>query len=175
MFNLLYLYLLWDLFVRAVCVWKRERVCEDSRQIKDWSVFAGSSRVSIPRSDACALHMIGMQRVKDKMETTGFRECLIGKAFSWDTCETVRFAILSYLVHYILIHTIYSIITHRCWGVLLKKNPSDKPWELENVIPIILYTIACEFSLTPTSPFPYHWEVDNPNTYHTLSECSVRF
>ena len=26
--------------------------------------FAGSSRVSIPRSDACVLHMTGMRRVK---------------------------------------------------------------------------------------------------------------
>ena len=109
------------------------------------------------------------------METAGFRKCLTGKAFSWDTCETIYFAILSYLLHYNLTHTIYTIITHRCWGVLLRENPSHKPWELEIVIPTILYTIACEFSSTPTSPFPYHWEVDNPNTYHTLSECLVRF
>ena len=30
-------------------------------------------------------------------------------------------------------------------------------------------------SSTPTSPFPYHWEVDSPNTYYTLSECQVKF
>ena len=35
-----------------------ERVCEDIR------VFAGSSRLSIPRNDACALHMTGMRRVR---------------------------------------------------------------------------------------------------------------
>ena len=39
---------------------ERESVCEDSRQIEDSSVFTGSSQVSIPRSDAYALHMTGM-------------------------------------------------------------------------------------------------------------------
>ena len=109
------------------------------------------------------------------MKTAGFCECFTGKAFPQDTRKRVCFAILSYLLHYILTHTIYTIITHRCWRVLLRENPSHKPWELEIVIPTILYTIACEFFLTPTSPFPYHWEVDSPNTYHTLLECSVRF
>ena len=41
-------------------------------------------------------------------------------------------------------------------------------------LPTYLYTFACGFSSIPTSPFPYHWEVDSPNTYHTLSECQVR-
>ena len=43
------------------------------------------------------------------------------------------------------------------------------------VIPTILYTIHYGFSLTPTSPFLYPWEVNSPNTYHTYSECQVRF
>ena len=53
---------MWDLFVRVVYV--RERECEDSRQIEGWSVFVGSSRVSIPWSDACALHVTVMQKVR---------------------------------------------------------------------------------------------------------------
>ena len=114
-------------------------------------------------------------RSQDRMKTASFRECFTGKAFPQDTHEIVYFAILSYLLHYILTHTIYTIITHRCWGVLLREDLSHKPWKLEIVIPTILYTIACGFSSTPTSPFPYHWEVDSPNTYHTLSECLVRF
>ena len=109
------------------------------------------------------------------MEIAGFRECLVSKAFPRDTREIVYFAILSYLLHYILTHAIYTIIIHRCWGVLLRENPNYKPWELEIVIRTILYTITCGFSSTPTSQFPYHWEVDSPNTYHTLSECSMRF
>ena len=53
---------MWDLFVRVVC--ERERVCVKTKGIKDCSVFAGSLQLSIPRSDACALHMTGMQRVR---------------------------------------------------------------------------------------------------------------
>ena len=109
------------------------------------------------------------------METAGFREYLASKAFLRDIRETFCFARLSFLIHTICTHTIDTHITHRCWGVLMRKNSSHKPWELEIVISKILHTIACGFSSTPTSPFPYHWEVDSPNTYHTLSECSVSF
>ena len=109
------------------------------------------------------------------MQTAVFREYLAGKAFLQNTYKTFYFARLLFLIHTFYAYTIYTHITHRCWGVLLKENPSHKPWELEIVIPIYLYTFACGFSLTPTSPFPYHWEVDSPNTYHTPSECSVRF
>ena len=112
---------------------------------------------------------------QDRMETTGFCECIAGKAFSRDTRKTFYFTEFSYLIHTFYTHTIYTPITHICWGVLLRENPSHKPWELEIVIPIILYTIHCGFSSTPTSQFPYPWEVDSPNTYHTLSECQGRF
>ena len=47
--------------------------------------------------------------------------------------------------------------------------------ELKIVIPTYLYTFACGFSSTLTSPFLYYGEVDNPNTYHTLLKCSVRY
>ena len=112
---------------------------------------------------------------RDRMETAVFHECLVGKAFLRDTCETFCFAKLSFFIHIFCAYTIYTHITHRCWGVLLRENLSHKPWELEIVIPTILYINTCGFSLTLTSPCPYHWEVDNPNTYHTLSKCPVRF
>ena len=112
---------------------------------------------------------------QDRMETTGFCKYLAGKAFPRDTGKTFCFARLSFLIHSILTHTIYTPITHICWGVLLKENPNHKPWELEIVIRTILYTITCGFSSTPTSQFPYIWEVDSPNTYHTFSKCQVRF
>ena len=98
---------------------------------------------------------------QDKIETVVFRECLAGKAFSWDTRKTCCFAKLSFLIHTFCAYTIYTHITHRCWGVLLRENLSHKPWELEIVIPTILYTNTYGFSLTPTSPFLYHWEVDS--------------
>ena len=111
----------------------------------------------------------------DKMVTVGFRECLAGKVFPQDTRETFCFAELSYLIHIICTHTIYTHITHKCWGVLLRENPSHNPWEFQIVLPTFLYTIHCGFSSTLTSLFLNPWEVDNPNTYHIHSECQVRF
>ena len=40
-----------------------ERECENARQLKTKEVFAGSSRIAFPRSEASAQHMIGMRRV----------------------------------------------------------------------------------------------------------------
>ena len=108
-----------------------------------------------------------------QMETAVFREYLVGKP-SHDR-ETFCFVRLCYLIHTFCTHIIYTHITHKSWGVLQRENPSLKPWELEIVMPTFLYTIAYRFSSTPTSPFPYHWEVNSPNTYHTLSECSMKF
>ena len=44
-------------------MWKRERVWI-LKQIEDWRVFGGSSWLSIPQNDTCALHMTGMWRVR---------------------------------------------------------------------------------------------------------------
>ena len=73
---------MWDLFVRIVC--DKERVCEDSRLLKTKGVFGDSLRVSFLRSDACALHTIGMRRVR-----TGWRQ-LVFASVSWvrPSCET---------------------------------------------------------------------------------------
>ena len=71
------------------------------------------------------------------METTVSYEYLASKAFPRDTRETFYFINLYYLIQ-----TFY---THKCWGVLLRENPSQTPWELEIIIPIYLYTYACGF------------------------------
>ena len=80
-----------------------------------------------------------------QMETVVFRKYLAGKVFSRDTHETYYFAKWCYLIHTFCTHTIYTHIIHKCWGVLLRENPSLKPWELEIIIPIYLYTYACGF------------------------------
>ena len=41
-----------------------ERECVKTQVTKDRRVLAGSSQLSIPRNDACALHMTGMRRVR---------------------------------------------------------------------------------------------------------------
>ena len=108
-----------------------------------------------------------------QMETAVSREYLAGKAFPRDTCETFCSARLYYLIHTFCTYTMYIHITHKWEGEPLRENPSKNTWELEIVIPTFLYTFVCGISSSPTSPFPYHWEVDSPNTYRTLSECQV--
>ena len=44
------------------CVIEREYM--KTQAIEDKRVFTGSSQLSIPRNDACALHMTGMRRVR---------------------------------------------------------------------------------------------------------------
>ena len=110
-----------------------------------------------------------------QMETAVSREYLVGKAFLRDTRETFCSARLYCLIHTFCTLIIYTHITHKCDGELLRENPSKNTWELEIVIPKILYTFVCGISSSPTSPFPYHWEVNNPNTYHTIWEFPVRF
>ena len=56
MFNILYLVFVVG-FICKGCVCERERDWR-LKQTEDWSVFTGSSRVSISRSDAYALHMM---------------------------------------------------------------------------------------------------------------------
>ena len=152
----------------------RERECVKTQSIENWSVFVGSLWLSIPRSDACVLHMTGMWRVRTDWDSCVL-ECLASKVFSWDTCEIFYFAGLSFLIHTFCAYTIYTHFTHRCWGVLLRENSSHKSWELEIVISIILYTNFLWIFVNPTSLFPYHLKLDSPNTYHTISECSMRF
>ena len=108
-------------------------------------------------------------------KTTASREYLTGKAFTRDTLETFYFASMSSLIHTFYTHTIYTHITHKWKGEPLRENPSKNTWELEIVLPTILYTFVCGIFSSPTSPFPYYWEVDSPNTYHTFWECQVIF
>ena len=53
------MYFIWDFIVRVVY----EKECEDSRQSEKQEVFTSSSWEAFLWSEACALHMIGMQRV----------------------------------------------------------------------------------------------------------------
>ena len=57
-----------------------------------------------------------------KMVTTGFHKCLVSKALLRDTCETFCFANLSYLIHQVSTHTIYTHITHIGWKVLFREK-----------------------------------------------------
>ena len=54
--------------------------------------------------------------------TASFLECLASKAFPRDTCKTFCFANLSYLIHQVSTHTIYTHITHILRGVLFREK-----------------------------------------------------
>ena len=54
------------------------------------------------------------------MVTASFHECLVGKAFLRDTHETFCFANLSYLIHQVFTHNIYTHSTHILRGVLFR-------------------------------------------------------
>ena len=60
-FNLLYPVFIVGFNCKS-CVIKRE--CVKTQAIEDKRVFVGSSRLSIQRNDACALHMTRMRRVR---------------------------------------------------------------------------------------------------------------
>ena len=45
------------------CVLERESVCVKTQAIEVKRFLAGSSQLSIPRSEVCALHMTGVRRV----------------------------------------------------------------------------------------------------------------
>ena len=66
LFNLLYPISIVRIYCKG-CVIVRESV--KTQAIEDKRVFAGSSRLSIPRNDACALHMTGMRRVRTNGES----------------------------------------------------------------------------------------------------------
>ena len=55
-----------------------------------------------------------------QMVTADFCEYFAGKAFPWDTREIFCFAILSYLMHQVSTHTIYTHIIHILRRVLFR-------------------------------------------------------
>ena len=61
LFNLLYPVFIVGLHCKG-CVIEREYV--KTQAIEDKRVFVGSSQLSILRNNACALHMIGMRRIR---------------------------------------------------------------------------------------------------------------
>ena len=120
LFNLLYLVFVVGIYCKG-CVIVRESV--KTQAIEEWNVFVGSSRLSIPRSYSCALHMLECEE-SGQMETVVSREYLAGKAFPRDTRKTFCSASLSSPIHTLCAYTIYTHITHKCKRELQRENPS---------------------------------------------------
>ena len=141
-FNLLYPIFIVGLDCKG-CVLERKSV--KIQAIEGRRVLASSSWLNIPRSEACALHMTGMRRVctnGDSYVSQVSRGLGLPARHPWNIlfCQIVLSD-----TYFLYLHYIYTQITHKWWGVLLRENPSLKPWELEIIIPIYLYTYACGF------------------------------
>ena len=68
------------------------------------------------------------------MVTADFREHFAGKAFLQNTRETLCFANLSYLIHQVSTHTIYTHITHILRGVLFREKTLAAILESERLL-----------------------------------------
>ena len=77
LFNLKYPIFVMRIYCKC-CVIVRESMKSQAIEVR--RVFASIPRLSIPRKDACALHMTKMQE-SAQMEITVSREYLAGKAF----------------------------------------------------------------------------------------------
>ena len=105
---------MWDLFVRIMCVCERERERESVWRLKALKIEV-FSRVAHDLASREVMHVFYTWlecEESGQIETAMFRECLAGKAFLRDTRETFCFAILSYVLHHVFTHTIYTLITH---------------------------------------------------------------
>ena len=118
---------MWDFFVRVMCV--RESV-KTQGKLKTQEVFTSSLPV---KWSMCLAHD-WIAKSHDRMVTVGFHKCLASKVFPWDTRKTFCFAILSYLIHPISTYTIYTHITHICWGVLFREKILATTLESERLL-----------------------------------------
>ena len=100
-----------------------ERECVKTQASEARRLLAGVSQLSFLRSKACALHMTGMRRVCTDGDSF-VSWVSAGKAFPRDTHETFCSASLYWLIHTFCTLIIYTHITHKCEGELLRENPS---------------------------------------------------
>ena len=108
------------------------------------------------------------------METAVTCEYLAGKVFN----ETLarHFVLLVCTIRYTLSVPILYIPTFpQMLRSTSERKPKTNTLKVRDYHTHISLHLCLWISSTLTSPFPYHWEVDSLNTYHTLSECQVRF
>ena len=94
------------------CVIVRESV--KTQAIEAMRIFTGITRLSIPRKDACAPHMTGMQRVNIDGDS-----CVLQVSRGYGLP-----AKLYYLIHTFCTYTIYTHITHTLDGEPLRELES---------------------------------------------------
>ena len=118
LFNLLYPVFYVEFYCKG-CVWERVWRLKANWRSKKFS------RVAREKPSRKVKHVLNTWLECEEswqMVIAGFRECLVSKAFLQDTCEIFCFANLSYLIHQVSTHTIYTHITHIYWGVLFREK-----------------------------------------------------
>ena len=145
------------------CVWERVWRLKISLKTK-WI-----SREVIPRSKPHAKHMTGMRRIMILASNSQVRPSheIPVKHFIflfWHICSTMSSPTLY----------IPSLSTY-CKECFSKRKPWHTHLRVRDCHTHNHLHNPLWFSSTPTSPYPYPWEVDSSNTYHTQSECKVRF
>ena len=118
MFNLLYL-VFYAKFLCKGCVWESVWRLKANWRSKKFLRVAHEK----PSCEVKHVPSIRLECKKSwQMVTVNFRECLADKAFPRDTHETFWFANLSYLIHQISTHTIYTHNTHILKGVFIREK-----------------------------------------------------
>ena len=101
------------------CMWKRVWRLKANWRLKKFS------RVARKKPSREVKHVLSTKLKCEEswqMVTAGFRKCFAGKAFPQNIRETFYFANLSYLIHQVFTHTIYTHITYICWGVFFREK-----------------------------------------------------
>ena len=159
---------MWDFIVRVVC----ERECENSRHYWRQSGFHKKFHEKPSREmghmqstwleceESWQLVFMIISRVRPSCKILVRHSVFL----FWHICYTMSLPTLY----------ISSLPTY-CKECFSERNSEIKPLRVRNCYIYNPLHNPLWFSLTPTFPYPYPWEVDSPNTYHTQSECKVRF
>ena len=135
---------MWDFIVWVVC----ERECEDSSAYwRKWGFRRYFERSLPTKWVTCKTHDWNA-----KSHDSWFSRV---RPSPRDTHETFYFAFLEYLLHHVFTHYIYPHYPYIERSAFQRENPKYNPWELEIVMPTILYTIFCGFSQLP----PFHIQI----------------
>ena len=148
------------LFVRDEC----ERSVKNQTS-KDESVESWQARKKQPVKKPHVKHMTGGWRVMLGCEVC---ECCVRRAIPQNTFETLYLAKSLFALPNSLSTLYIPSLPTNCETCFQRENPRKYTWELEIVIPTIIYTFLCGFSQTPTSPSLHPWEIVSPNTYQLI-------
>ena len=156
-------------------------VCESVKtqgKLKIKEVFAGSSQEAFPWSEACAQHMTGIRRIMTDGDSWFSRVFASVSRVRPSREIPTKYSVLpiSHIWYTKSLPTLYIPTLPTYWvECFSERKPLPLPLRVRDCHTHNSLHNPLWFSLTPISPFPNSWEVDNPNTYYTHPKCKVRF